>query len=53
MTPVLRTARLILRGRTLADFPAVAAVQADGEVMRYIAGAPVPEEDAWGKFARM
>lgn len=53
MTPVLRTARLILRGRTIADFPAVAAMQADGEVMRYIAGAPVPEEDAWGKFARM
>jgi len=53
VTPVLRTARLALRGRTLADFPAVAAMQADGEVMRYIAGAPVPEEDAWGKFARM
>ncbi len=53
MTPVVETPRLILRGRTLADFPAVAAMQADNEVMRYIAGAPVPEEDAWSKFARM
>ncbi len=53
MTPVVETARLILRGRTLGDFPAIAAMQADSEVMRYIAGAPVPEEDAWSKFARM
>ncbi len=53
MTPVVETPRLLLRGRTLADFPAVAAMQADGDVMRYIAGAPVPEEDAWSKFARM
>ena len=53
MTPVVETPRLILRGRTLADFPAVAAMQADGGVMRFIAGAPVPEEDAWSKFARM
>lgn len=53
MTPVVETPRLILRGRTPADFPAVAAIQADGDVMRYIAGAPVPEEEAWSKFARM
>lgn len=53
MTPVVETPRLILRGRTLADFPAVAAMQADARVMRFIAGAPVPEEDAWSKFARM
>lgn len=51
--PIIVTSRLILRGRALADFPTVAAMQADGAVMRYIAGAPVSEEDAWGKFARM
>lgn len=53
MTPFVETPRLILRGRTLDDFPAVAAMQADAAVMRYIAGAPVSEEDAWSKFARM
>lgn len=53
MTPIVETPRLLLRGRRLADFPAIAAMQADGAVMRYIAGAPVSEEDAWGKFARM
>ena len=53
MTPVVETPRLVLRGRTLADFPVFAAMQADARVMRFIAGAPVPEEDAWSKFARM
>jgi RimJ/RimL family protein N-acetyltransferase len=53
VTPLVETPRLILRGRTLADFPAFAAMQADGDVMRYIAGAPISKEDAWGKFARM
>ena len=53
MTPLVETPRLYLRERRLSDFPAIAAMQADGEVMRYIAGAPVSEEDAWGKFVRM
>lgn len=53
MTPVLETPRLRLRGRKLSDFAACAAMQADAEVMRFIAGAPVPEEEAWSKFARM
>lgn len=53
MTPVVETPRLILRGCKLSDFSAVAAMQADGAVMRYIAGAPVSEEDAWSKFVRM
>ena len=53
MTPAVETPRLILRGRRLSDFPAFAAMQADGSVMRYIAGAPVSEEDAWAKFLRM
>jgi RimJ/RimL family protein N-acetyltransferase len=53
VTPIVETPRLILRGRRLSDFAACAAMQADAEVMRFIAGAPVPEEEAWGKFARM
>lgn len=53
MTPVLETARLVLRGRTLADFPAFAAMWEDARVTRFIGGAPLPEEEAWSKFARM
>ncbi|MDZ7627029.1 MAG: GNAT family N-acetyltransferase [Parvularculaceae bacterium] len=50
---MLETPRLRLRGRKLSDFAACAAMQADAEVMRYIAGAPLSEEEAWSKFARM
>jgi RimJ/RimL family protein N-acetyltransferase len=53
VTPIVETPRLRLRGRKLSDFAPWAAMQADAEVMRFIAGAPVPEEEAWGKFARM
>ncbi len=53
MTPFLETRRLILRGRTLADFPAYAAIWASPEVVRFTTRAPVGEEDAWHKFARM
>ncbi len=51
--PILETPRLILRGRTLADFPAYAAIWASPEVQRHTTRAPVKEEDAWIKFARM
>ncbi|MFN0022959.1 MAG: GNAT family N-acetyltransferase [Parvularculaceae bacterium] len=53
MIPVVETARLTLRGRTVADFPAFAAMWADARVTRFIGGAPIAEEDAWAKFARM
>ncbi len=53
MIPVIETARLTLRGRTGADFPAFAAMWADARVTRFIGGAPVAEEEAWAKFARM
>lgn len=52
-TPVIETERLILRGRTMADFPAYAALWADPAVTRYTAGQPISEEDAWLKFTRM
>ncbi len=53
MTPVLETPRLILRGRVAADFSAFAAMWADPDVTRFIGGAPIAEEEAWHKFARM
>ncbi|NWG91247.1 MAG: GNAT family N-acetyltransferase [Parvularculaceae bacterium] len=52
-TPTLETERLILRGRTIADFPAYAAIWAAPETQRYTTRAPVPTEEAWMKFMRM
>lgn len=51
--PVLETARLRLRGRTLDDFPWFAALWSNPEVTRYIGGAPQDEETTWTKFLRM
>ena len=51
--PVLETERLILRGNTLEDFPAFAAMWADPDVTRFIGGVPLGEEDAWAKFLRV
>ena len=53
MTPVVETSRLILRGRTLADFPAFAAMWSDPIVTRHVSGAPIAEEEAWVKFVRI
>lgn len=53
MTPVVETSRLILRGRTLADFSAYAAIWATPEVARFTTVNPLKEEDAWVKFTRM
>ena len=50
--PVLETERLILRGHELANFPAYAEMWADPEVTRYTSGAPLSQEEAWGKFLR-
>lgn len=50
--PILQTERLTLRGHTLEDFPAFAAMWADPGVTRFIGGTPLSEEDAWGKFLR-
>lgn len=53
VTPVVQTPRLILRGRTLDDFPAYCAMWADPQVSRYTTVTPLNEEDAWKNFARM
>lgn len=51
--PRVETERLILRGQTVDDFPAFAAMWADPVVTRYIGGVPLGEEDAWAKFLRI
>jgi RimJ/RimL family protein N-acetyltransferase len=51
--PVLQTERLILRGHTLDDFPAYAAMWANSQVTRFIGGKPLNDEEAWAKFMRM
>jgi len=50
--PVLETERLILRGRTMADFPAYRAMLGDIDVMRGIGGKALSEQEAWFRFAR-
>ena len=53
MTPAVETPRLKLRGRTLADFPAYAAMWSAPEVARFTTVEPLGTEEAWVKFARM
>lgn len=50
--PALDTARLTLRGHTLADFDACAAMWADPAVTRYIGGRPSTEEEVWARVLR-
>jgi len=52
MVPVLETARLRLRGHSLADFDASAAMWADPAVVRYISGKPCTREESWGRLLR-
>ena len=52
-TPVIETARLRLRGRTLDDFAFFREMWADPAVTRHIDGKPRSEEDTWTKFLRM
>jgi RimJ/RimL family protein N-acetyltransferase len=47
----LETERLILRPFAPADFDAYAAMHADPEVTRYLAGDPSPRWEAWRSFA--
>ena len=51
--PTLETERLILRGYRKDDFPAYAQMWATPEVVRYINGTPLTEEEAWTKFLRI
>jgi len=49
--PVIGTERLILRGHTVADFPAFAAMRADPVVMKYLGkGDLLDEEESWLRF---
>ena len=50
--PALDTARLTLRGHTLADFAECAAMWADPLVTRYIGGRPLSEEEVWARVLR-
>lgn len=51
--PTLETARLVLHGRTLADFDDYARMWADASVARYTSGTPLAREDAWRNFGRL
>jgi len=48
---MIETARLILRGYRVEDFPHVASAWMDPEVVRYIGG-PSTEEESWARFLR-
>lgn len=50
--PVLETCRLILRGHRLNDFAPCAAMWADPQVIRYIGGQPLTEEEVWSRLLR-
>lgn len=52
MVPVLETDRLLLRGHTLGDFDAVAAMWGDPDVVRYIGGKPATREESWARLMR-
>jgi RimJ/RimL family protein N-acetyltransferase len=49
---VLTTDRLILRPHTLGDFPAVASLWSDPEVVRHISSRPSTAEEAWARLLR-
>jgi RimJ/RimL family protein N-acetyltransferase len=50
VAPVIETARLRLRGFTMADLEASAAMLADPEVMRHVGGRPFSREDSWRRL---
>jgi hypothetical protein len=50
VVPVLESERIRLRGHTLADFEASAAMWGDERVTRFIGGKPSPREDSWRRF---
>ncbi len=52
LVPMIETARLRLRGHTMEDFAASAALWADANVTRYIMGKPLTEEEVWSRLLR-
>lgn len=53
MVPVIETERLVLRGMVRADFPALAAIWREPEVVRFIGGRPRPLSESWAVFLRI
>lgn len=51
--PTIKTARLILRASSLADFEAYANMWADARVTAYIGGTPRPRDLSWVRFVQM
>jgi RimJ/RimL family protein N-acetyltransferase len=51
-TPTLTTARLTLRGLSMADWEAYATMWADPRVTAFIGGQPRPRDVAWPKFGQ-
>lgn len=52
MVPMIETERLILRGMERADFPAIAEIWREPEVVRFIGGKPRSDSESWGAFLR-
>ncbi|MBX2805587.1 MAG: GNAT family N-acetyltransferase [Hyphomicrobiales bacterium] len=50
--PILTTERTILRPHKLDDFPDMAAMWADPEVVRHISGKPSTETETWFRLLR-
>ena len=50
MVPVLETARLILRGNRPGDLPALSAMFADPDFVRFVGGKTASREEAWRKL---
>ncbi len=53
MVPVIETERLVLRAMGREDFPAMAAIWQEPEVVRYIGGKPRPISESWAVFLRI
>lgn len=53
MVPLVETERLILRGMTRQDFPALAAIWQEPEVVRFIGGKPRAVAESWATFLRI
>jgi len=52
VTPIIETERLRLRGHTLADLDASAAMWGDANVSRFIGGKPSTREESWQRMQR-
>ena len=53
LIPTLETPRLLLKGRTPADFDDYAVMWRDPDVVRFTSGEPLAREDAWRAFGRL